>query len=239
MDRKSEIAANLAAVEVQIADALRSAARTRSEITLIAVTKNFPVTDVELLYELGIRDFGENRDQEAREKVAYFRERGGGAFPDMRWHFQGQLQRNKLGSIGSWADMVHSVDDVKYLQGLSDAAVRNHRHIRTLIQLSLDEEPSPGRGGTDLAGALEIISAFERARSSLSGISIDGVMGVAPVVGEPAHAFALLADRFRELSQSYPELSILSAGMSGDFAEAIGAGATHIRIGSSILGSRH
>ena len=84
MDRKSEIAANLAAVEVQIADALSSAARTRSEITLIAVTKNFPITDVELLYELGIRDFGENRDQEAREKVAYFRERGGGAFPDMR-----------------------------------------------------------------------------------------------------------------------------------------------------------
>ena len=130
----------------EIAAALKLAGRSRSEVTLIVVTKNFPASDIELLYQLGVRDFGENRDQEAREKIPQVNRAIGN---EVRWHFQGQLQRNKLASIGSWADMVHSIDDVKYLKGLSDAALKTERKIQALIQISLDELPNPGRAGIE------------------------------------------------------------------------------------------
>lgn len=238
MDRKSEISANIERVEAEIARALELSGRSRSEITLIAVTKNFPITDIEILYQLGIREFGENRDQEAREKVQALAERLGAAHPEVRWHFQGQLQRNKLASISSWADMVHSVDHPKYLKGLSEGAVRRGGSIQLLIQLSLDENPAPARGGTDIAGAREILSLYTREKSEFPGITLAGVMGVAPLDIDPARAFARLAKNYSELRAEYPSLQILSAGMSGDFFEAIVAGATHLRIGSSILGSR-
>lgn len=234
MDRKSEIAGNLQAVEDQISRAVTIAGRKRSEVTLIAVTKNFPVSDIEILYSLGIRDFGENREQEARAKVEALQTR----LPDIRWHFQGQLQRNKLASIGSWAYMVHSVDDVKYLKGLSDGAQRRNRVLRVLIQISLDPEFRPGRGGTDCAGAEEILSAYQREREELSGIELVGVMGVAPIGADPSAAFSQLNTFFLTLAARFPHIEILSAGMSGDYEAALIAGATHIRVGSSILGSR-
>lgn len=238
MNREQEIAQNLHQVEQEIAAALHSAGRKRSEITLIVVTKNFPASDIEILYRLGVRDFGENRDQEARSKIPLVRGEG------IRWHFQGQLQRNKLASISSWADVVHSVDDVKYLAGLSNGALRKPRHashdkpapLTCLIQISLDPQPSPGRAGTDLPGALEIIATCERER--LSGISIAGVMAVAPLESPAREAFSRLHHIYGELKAQHPALTILSAGMSGDFAAAIAEGATHLRIGSSILGSR-
>jgi len=233
MTRKSEIAANLEKVEVEIAAALDQAGRNRSEITLIAVTKNFPLSDVEILYQLGVRDFGENRDQEARSKISLFDGEG------VRWHFQGQLQRNKLASISSWADLVHSVDDVKYLKGLSDGAQKSGRKISALIQISLDEDARTGRAGTDLAGARQILATAEREGENLAGISLVGVMGVAPLGGSPRPAFTQLHEIFLELRRSAPEMTILSAGMSGDFIDALLSGATHLRIGSSILGSRH
>jgi pyridoxal phosphate enzyme (YggS family) len=238
VERSQEIQSNLERVESEISAALAQVGRTRSEVTLIAVTKNFPVSDIEILYSLGIRDFGENRDQEAREKVRYFREESPTKGAGIRWHFQGQLQRNKLASIGSWADLVHSVDDVKYLSGLSNAAIKNERKVRCLIQLSLDEKPSPERGGTDLAGAMEILGNVERDRADLSGIAMVGVMGVAPIAGSAKSAFTELYQAFLDIQGAFPEVTILSAGMSGDFADALTSGATHIRLGSSILGSR-
>lgn len=238
MGRKSEIRANIEQVELEIAKALERCGRKRSEITLIAVTKNFPISDIEILYELGLRDFGENRDQEARVKFQEFLQYLGGDRQQVNWHFQGQLQRNKLASISAWADLVHSIDDAKYLKGLSEGARERARQIDGLIQISLDEEPAPGRGGTDLAGAIDILSTYERYRSELSGIALVGLMGVAPLGVAPERAFAKLAEIFAELRAEFPSLQILSAGMSGDFIEAIIAGATHLRIGSSILGSR-
>jgi pyridoxal phosphate enzyme (YggS family) len=243
MVRSQEISRNLSRVEEEINQALELSGRERSEITLIAVTKNFPVSDIEILYDLGIREFGENRDQEAREKVRYFQESSHHQFESMRWHFQGQLQRNKLASISSWAHMVHSVDDKKYLKGLSEGAVKNGRNIQCLIQISLDEYPTAGRGGTDVAGAREIIATFEREQNQLLGITLAGVMGVAPLNKPPAEAFSRLAEIYAGIgsgsgSGSGSGMKILSAGMSGDFHEAILAGATHLRIGSSILGSR-
>jgi pyridoxal phosphate enzyme (YggS family) len=238
MDRKQELASNLEAIESRIESALRIAGRERSEITLIVVTKNFPASDVELLYQLGVRDFGENRDQEARAKIEALAAHHQEHFSGVRWHYQGQLQSNKLASIASWADLVHSVDQVRHLKGLSDGALRSGRKIRALIQLSLEENQDPGRGGTNIAGAEEILSAFERDREQLAGLSLVGVMAVAPLGESPRKAFDLLSQEFHELATRHPLLEILSAGMSGDFAEALIAGATHIRIGTSILGSR-
>jgi pyridoxal phosphate enzyme (YggS family) len=240
--RKDELAENLSRVETEIAEALANAGRFRSEIKLIVVTKNFPVSDVEILYQLGVRDFGENREQEARAKVHFLSN-----LPDIRWHYQGQLQRNKLSSIGSWADTVHSVDDKKYLKGLSGAAAKVGRTLSCLIQISLDhpdhsdhsdQHGRTGRGGVDLAGACELLSTFAAERAELGGLEITGVMGVAPV-GEAAEgAFSELQKAFLQLREIEPKLKVISAGMSGDFAPAIAFGATHLRIGSSILGSR-
>ena len=235
MDRKSELAGNLERVEEEIAAALKLAGRSRSEVTLIVVTKNFPASDIELLYQLGVRDFGENRDQEAREKIPQVNRAIGN---EVRWHFQGQLQRNKLASIGSWADMVHSIDDVKHLKGLSDAALKTERKIQALIQISLDELPNPERAGTDRAGAAEILSTYESQKSALAGLSIVGVMAVAPLNSPAKSAFIRLNKVFTELRGDFPDLRVISAGMSGDFTQALFAGATHLRIGSSILGSR-
>lgn len=243
MDRKEEIAENLARVETQVRAAAIEAGRDRSEITLIVVTKNFPVRDIETLYDLGVRDFGENREQEARAKVEHFAATTTDDYSDIRWHFQGQLQRNKLPSIGSWAHLVHSVDDKKYLQGLSDSAMRNGRTLECLIQISLDPEDrgdSAARGGIDLAGARELLTYFQSEQSAgrLPAIAITGVMGVAPLAGDPRSAFIELHKVFHQLKQLAPAMVKISAGMSGDFIPAIACGATHIRIGSSILGSR-
>lgn len=245
MDRKSELAGNLELVERKILSALQISGRDRSEVTLIVVTKNFPESDIEILYELGVRNFGENRDQEARAKVRAIEQITNKDYSDIRWHFQGQLQSNKLGSIASWADMVHSVDQLRHLRGLSDGAKKHGRKVQVLIQLSLEPiaanhppHGASGRAGTDLSGAFEILATFRRERENLPGISLVGVMAVAPLDHNPQQAFKLLQGQFRELSSSYPELVLLSAGMSGDFEAALLAGATHVRIGSSILGSR-
>lgn len=246
MDREAEIAENLARVQAQVATAVRDAGRDRSEITLIAVTKNFPVRDIEILYNLGVRDFGENREQEAREKVEYFATAQKSKFKDIRWHYQGQLQRNKLASIGSWANLVHSVDDQKYLQGLSDSAIKHERIVECLIQISLEEDSqvertgSVGRGGINVAGARELLTylQIEQSAGRLSGICLTGVMGVAPLEAQPESAFARLQKVFYELNALSPAITKISAGMSGDFIPALACGATHLRIGSSILGSR-
>ena len=246
MDRETEIAENLARVQAQVAAAVSDAGRDRSEITLIAVTKNFPVRDIEILYNLGVRDFGENREQEAREKVEYFAAAPMSKFNDIRWHYQGQLQRNKLASIGSWASLVHSVDDQKYLQGLSDSAIKHGRTVECLIQISLDGDlqaesaGNAGRGGITVAGARELLTHLQDEQSAgcLSGISLTGVMGVAPLEAQPKSAFAKLEKVFYELKELSPAMTKISAGMSGDFIPALACGATHLRIGSSILGSR-
>lgn len=233
MNRKDELAHNLARVEMEISQALNDSGRSRSEITLIVVTKNFPVSDIEILYQMGIRDFGENREQEARAKAKALSD-----YLDIRWHFQGQLQGNKLASIGLWADTVHSVDDKKYLKGLSDAAVKNGRSLKCLIQISLDHPYRDGRGGVDLAGASDILRTFALEKAEFSALEITGVMGVAPLGEDPKKAFSELQKAFFELKEMAPGLHVLSAGMSGDFVPALSTGATHLRIGSSILGSR-
>ena len=224
MSRVDEISANLEKVKEQIKLAAASANRLSEDITLVVVTKTFPVSDIEILYSLGIRDFGENRDQEASAKV--------GLLPkDVRWHFQGQIQSNKLKSITSWASFIHSVDQLRYAQMISDYSAGNEKPI--FMQVSLDKPPQ-SRSGVNPSELLELAGAI----SELPGIRLQGLMAVAPVNSPAEQAFAELEDIRSDFLSTFPAAKSLSIGMSGDYQIAIKYGATHIRIGSSILGIR-
>ena len=224
MSRVDEISANLEKVKEQIKLAAASDNRLSDDITLVAVTKTFPVSDIEILYSLGIRDFGENRDQEASAKV--------GLLPkDVRWHFQGQIQSNKLKSITSWASFIHSVDQLRYAQMISDYSAGNEKPI--FMQVSLDKPPQ-SRSGVNPSELLELAGAI----SELPGIRLQGLMAVAPVNSPAEQAFAELEDIRSDFLSTFPDAKSLSIGMSGDYQIAIKYGATHIRIGSSILGIR-
>jgi pyridoxal phosphate enzyme (YggS family) len=213
----------------EIADALASV---RSEIpnyvTLIVVTKTFPVSDVEILYGLGERNFGENRDSEGAEKSARLPD-------DAQWHFQGGIQSNKLRSIVTWSDYIHSLDEVSHGEKISTVAQEMNKKQNCFIQINLDsDQRSETRSGierSELTSFVDEISLF-------SGINIVGVMGVGPLNSDPRPAFAELQSASHELQKMVPGATFISGGMSGDFDIALEYGATHVRIGSSILGSR-
>lgn len=235
--RRIEISQNLAAVEREICLAAENSNRDRSEITLIAVTKNFPVSDVVHLHDLGLRNFGENRDQEARAKVDEFKKYVADSEKtedQVKWHFQGQLQRNKLRSIATWADFIHSIDQEKYLLPLQQLSSELKKPISLLLQLSLDLPIRPDRGGVPPE---ELIGLGEKIKDH-SGLVLQGIMAVAPLDVAPELAFGALQAISGTFLKAFPDATWVSAGMSGDFVAAIAAGATHIRIGSSILGSR-
>jgi pyridoxal phosphate enzyme (YggS family) len=228
MDRSLELQANLQDVEREISDACLAANRNRAEVTLIVVTKTWPATDVDLLADLGIADVGENRDQEAKPKRNEVKAK------NLRWHAIGQLQTNKAKSVATWADVVHSVDRIDLVTALTKAVVDREIPLSVLIQVNLDANPTENRGGalpSELPSLAELIS-------SCDGLRLQGVMGVAPLGGDDARAFSHLQDSASHIQSSYPEANWISAGMSGDFATALKYGATHLRIGSSILGNR-
>ena len=224
MSRKDQILSNLESVKEKISAAAQAAGRSPSEITLIAVTKTFPVSDLEILYELGVRNFGENRDQEAAPKV--------GVLPaDITWHFQGGIQSNKLKSISNWASVIHSVDKFKYAQMISQFSVGKTKEI--FIQVSLDSLPQ-SREGVDPADLMQLAEQIMR----LPNLQVKGLMAVAPLDQPTEQAFVRLQQIQQKFIQLYPAASSLSSGMSGDYEIAISLGATHVRIGSSILGNR-
>jgi len=220
-NRKLELEENLERVNNRIKVAAEGAGRDPNSVTLIAVTKTFPVSDIKLLYELGLRNFGENRDQEGAVKAPELPE-------DSLWHFQGQIQSNKLKSIAVWADAVHSIDEISYARKLSSLVDRKD----IFIQISLDEQAN--RGGVNP----EELAPFMDEVSALGNLEIRGLMAVAPLVQDPLEAFARLKVLSAGLTDIYPSASGISAGMSNDFEAAIAQGATHIRIGSQILGVR-
>jgi pyridoxal phosphate enzyme (YggS family) len=224
MSRKDQILSNLESVKEKISAAAQEAGRAPSEITLIAVTKTFPVSDLEILHELGVRNFGENRDQEAAPKVS--------ALPaDITWHFQGGIQSNKLKSISNWASVIHSVDKFKYAQMISQFSVGKTKEI--FIQVSLDTLPQ-SREGVDPADLMQLAEQI----MSLPNLEVKGLMAVAPLDQPTEQAFVRLQQIQQKFIQLYPAASSLSSGMSGDYELAISLGATHVRIGSSILGNR-
>ena len=242
-DRAAEIAANLAAVRGRISAACAAAGRPADEVSLVAVTKFRPASDVLRLLRLGQRVFGENRDQEASAKAAevaaeYAPEVADTASdPGPEWHFIGQLQTNKVKSVVSYADVVESVDRLALVAALDKAAVRAGRSIRCFVQVNLDAAAArdgSGRGGAHPGEVLRI--ADEVAGSA--ALALSGLMAVAPLGAPPAPAFERLAALAAELRGIHPDAVSLSAGMSGDLEAAVAVGATHVRIGSALLGGR-
>jgi pyridoxal phosphate enzyme (YggS family) len=226
MSRRDELAEGLESTEQRIAAACEAAGRDRAEITLIVVTKTYPASDVELLAELGVTDVGENRHPEAGDKAAEVE-------ADVRWHFLGGLQTNKAGAVARYADMVHSVDRIKLANSLSRGAEAAGRALPCLVQVDFDAT-NPGRSGVSPSGIPELAAAI----ADSSHLALAGLMTVAPLGDDPAPHFDHLVRLSQELLRDHPEARVVSAGMSGDFEAAIIAGATHLRIGRSVLGER-
>jgi len=235
-DRLAELEASLAALRAKIATACAAADRDPAEITLVAVTKTFPVSDIKLLSQLGVTDIGENRDSEAAPKAAACAAAG----LTVRWHFVGQLQVNKVPSVAGYADMVHSVDRLRLAEALGRRSGAAGRVISCLIQVSLDDPgQSAGRGGAGRGGAAPAeVGDLAAAIAAHDGLRLAGVMGIAPL-GEPARpAYAQLRQIAETIRAAYPSAQVISAGMSGDMGSAIAEGATHVRIGTALLGGR-
>lgn len=221
----SGLAARLAAIDERIAAAARAVGRDPEVLTRIVVTKFHPASLVEELRALGVRDVGENRQQELSAKQAEL------AALDLAWHFIGQGQTNKAAAIRRSADVVHSVDRDRFADALHRAADGDDV-LDVLVQVNLTDDP--GRGGVapaDAVGLAEHVLA-------LPSLRLRGVMAVAPLDEEPAAAFARLRDVSGTVLDIAPDATWISAGMTGDFVEAIAAGATHLRIGSAITGPR-
>jgi PLP dependent protein len=236
--RREELAAGLAAVRSRIAAACADAGRDPAEVTLIVVTKYFPASDVLLLHDLGVRHFGENRDQEAGEKFAEVRVAIGGAGGDLVLHFIGQLQTNKAGHVAAYADVVQSVDRARLVAALDRGAHAANRRLDVLLQVDLDtgaaEGAASGRGGLRPEQVDDLADAV--AASDL--LRLRGVMAVAPLGADPDAAFARLREVADGIRRRHPGADWISAGMSGDLEAAVRHGATHLRVGTAILGSR-
>lgn len=236
--RAAQLAANLARVEERIAGACAAAGRDREDVTLIVVTKTYPASDVRLLAGLGVREVAENRDQEAAQKAEETAD-----LPLSR-HFVGQLQTNKARSVVRYADHVHSVDRLRLVGALSSAATAAGRRIGCLVQVALDAEECAGAGGRGERGGVApgAVPGLADAIAAAPGLRLDGLMTVAPLVGAYAGQPRAAFDRLREISsrlrETHPAATMVSAGMSQDLDEAVAAGATHVRVGTAVLGVR-
>ncbi|MGN0065047.1 MAG: YggS family pyridoxal phosphate-dependent enzyme [Nocardioides sp.] len=228
MSRREELAGNLAAVRERIDVACRAAGRAPEDVALVVVTKYFPASDVRLLAELGVTDVGENRHQEAQAKAAECSDLG------LRWHFIGGLQSNKAAAVAAYADVVESVDRSKLVAPLSRGAVERGQSVDVLVQVSLDPPGADHRSGCPVAELSAVASAVEEAE----GLRLAGLMAVAPLGEDPGTAFDRLAAVRAEFLPAFPQATALSAGMSGDLEAAIARGATHVRVGSAVLGER-
>jgi pyridoxal phosphate enzyme (YggS family) len=224
--RLTELSAGLAEVSARIAAGCQSAGRDPAGVTLIVVTKTYPASDVRLLAGLGVREVGESRDQESAPKALEC------ADLDLSWHFVGRLQSNKARSVARYVDVVHSLDRVSLATALSRAAAETGRTLRAFIQVSLDGDPNRGGVSTDaIAPLADRIAAAE-------GLELAGVMAVAPMDIPAADAFQTLAAVSQRLQNDHPAACLISAGMSGDLEAALSHGATHLRVGSAVLGQR-
>lgn len=226
--RTAELAANLTRVQDAIARATKAAGREPRSVTLIAVTKNWPAEDVRRLAGLGVSDVGENRDQEASVKHE--------ACADLQltWHFVGQLQRNKAASVAKYADVVHSVDRPALVTALARGAQGARRRVGVCLQVDLGNDPSASRAGVAPAE----LPALADEVVGQPQLALLGLMTVAPLGAAPLPVFQRLAELSVQLVATHPGATMISAGMSSDMTVAIAAGATHVRIGTALLGTR-
>lgn len=228
MSRVDDLRAGLDATTARIDAACAAAGRDRSEVALTVVTKFFPASDVRLLAGLGVTDVGENRHQEAEAKQAECADLG------LRWHFIGGLQKNKATAVARYADVVESVDRPELLSRLARGAAERGRPLDVLLQVSLDPPGSDHRAGVDPAA----LGSLAAGVGALDELRLRGLMAVAPLGEDPSAAFSRLEEIRRGFLLDHPDATWLSAGMSGDLEQAVAAGATHVRVGSAVLGSR-
>lgn len=226
--RADELAANLEAVRRRIAAACADAGRAEDDVALVVVTKFFPASDVRALADLGVTDVGENRHQEAEAKAAECADLG------LRWHFIGGLQSNKAAAVAAYADVVESLDRPKLVAPLARGAAARAREVEVLLQVSLDPPGADHRSGAAPGDLAALAARVDEA----DGLALRGLMAVAPLGEDPAAAFARLAEVRDDLLVHHPDARVLSAGMSGDLEAAIACGATHVRVGSAVLGPR-
>lgn len=226
--RAAELAANLEGVRRRIRAACAAADRPEGDVGLVVVTKFFPASDVRILADLGVTDVGENRHQEAEAKAAECADLA------LRWHFIGGLQSNKAAAVASYADVVESLDRAKLVAPLARGAHARGRDVDVLVQVSLDPPGADHRSGIDPAGLADLAARVEEAGM----LRLRGLMAVAPLGEDPATAFGRLAGVRDDLLRDHPDATVLSAGMSGDLEAAIACGATHVRVGSAVLGPR-
>ena len=225
----TELGQRYQAIVEAIASAATSANRDPKEVTLVVVSKNHPHQLVLDLLELGARDFGENRDQDASPKAKQIALESGQAF---NWHFIGQLQTNKVKSVLEYASFLHSLDRSSLLDELIKRTAERATALKVFVQVNMTEDPE--RGGVN---PLDLMAFAERVLSA-PGLELVGLMGVGGLDVAPELEFERLAKLSGELQQLAPEASMLSMGMSGDFETAIAYGATHLRIGTAITGNR-
>lgn len=226
--RADQIAAGLAETRERIAVAAKAAGRSAEDVHLVVVTKFFPAADVRILADLGVTDVGENRHQEAAAKAAECADLG------LRWHYIGGLQSNKAAAVAGYADVVESVDRSSLLSRLSRGAGERGQILDVLLQVSLDPPGREGRAGADPGDVHDLAAEVV----ATDGLRLRGLMAVAPLGEEPEQAFVRLAGIREDFLVEYPEATVLSAGMSGDLEQAIAHGATHVRVGSAVLGQR-
>jgi PLP dependent protein len=230
--REDELRDNLQKVRERIQTACVAAGRPEDAVTLVAITKTFPVSDVHALAALGVREVGENREQELRVKAP--------ECPEVVWHFVGQLQSNKARSVVRHAQVVHSVDRSSLVSALSRAAVDEGRVLRCLLQVSLasfgSAEAATGRSRGGVAPA--DLPALAAEVAAADGLELGGLMAVAPLGSDPDEAFAGLESVASRLRSEHAGADWISAGMSGDLEAAIRHGATHVRLGRALLGTR-
>ncbi|MCD5351655.1 YggS family pyridoxal phosphate-dependent enzyme [Kineosporia mesophila] len=226
MERQEELAIGLESVRSQVAKACTEAGRDPAGATLVVVTKTYPASDIRLLAGLGVREVGESRDQEASPKVEE------SADLNLDWHFIGRLQSNKARHVARYAHSVHSVDRPGLISGLQRGAAEAGRTVRCFLQISLDGDSSRG-------GALaQDVPALADAVAASENLQLAGLMAVSPVTWDPNRAFSDLLDASAHLREQHPEAIDISGGMSGDFMQALRHGATHLRVGSAVLGQR-
>lgn len=225
----TELGQRYQAIVEKIASAAKSANRDPDEITLVVVTKNHPHQLVLDLLDLGARDFGENRDQEANPKARQIAEESS---ESLNWHFIGQLQTNKVKSALEYASFLHSLDRTSLLEELIKRTSERANPLKVFVQVNLTDDP--GRGGVNPND----LTAFSERVLSSPGLELVGLMGVGGLDVAPEREFERLAQLSTKLQQLAPNANRLSMGMSGDFEAAIAHGATHLRIGTAITGNR-
>mgnify|MGYP002653069024 CR=1 FL=1 len=232
MTRADDLAAALEQLVGRVRDACHAADRAPDSVRLLPVTKFFPASDIEILYGLGCREFGESREQEASGKVAAL------ANDAIGWHMIGRLQRNKARAVAKWASTVHSVDDPRLVaaldSGAGDALAAGTRSsaLRVLLQVSLDDDPARGGATPDA------IPALAESVAAATNLELGGVMAIPPLGQAPERAYERLALVHEDLLRGYPKATDRSAGMSGDLEVAVRYGSTCVRVGTALMGAR-